>query len=165
MLHKSNFYDSSVEKSHTNASWDSAHFAFQTSTSSARSSSIVSPRVAETKQAPPSVRNLLLTRKTKEDARISHASPLKRKRPTDLLIEPDKMQRLLDSLRSNEFAGKIDLEHHSHYFEPPLSHAMDGPPPYRNSMTLLEEARKKQFKVESALQATKEYSRSHAAFS
>lgn len=80
------------------------------------------------------------------------------------------MQRLLDSLRSNEFAGKIDLEHHSHYFEAPILseiqiHNRDGPPPYRNSMTLFAEARKKQFKVESALQATKEYSRSHAAFS
>ena len=92
------------------------------------------------------------------------------KRPrSSALIEPEQLEELLRALRSNKFAGKIDLEHHSHYFEPPRSEArlqqqtLGAAPQHHVSLTQLTAARKNYF--QQALPTTpSKYSRSHGAF-
>ena len=92
------------------------------------------------------------------------------KRPrSSALIEPEQLEELLRALRSNKFAGKIDLEHHSHYFEPPRSearlqqHTLGAAPQHYVSLTQLTAARKNYF--QQALPTTpSKYSRSHGAF-
>jgi len=157
MLHKSKF-ESSAEPSQVNASWDFSAFDSQTSSSGARPNSVQGARGSTHEQA-------LATNQAPS------SSPLKRQRPD--LIEPEKLESLLELLRSDEFAGKIDVKHHSHYFKPPeteiqLNNNRDNAGSsnrvYHQSLTQLYEARKDYFKEALAgEERPTKCSRSHAS--
>jgi len=172
MMYKSKFADSCIENSTANASWDEFENQQKVNSTLARPSHSSS---LETK-VPPSVRSLLLrTRQqhaeqssvvpARNETRLAAASPLKRPRRSNL-IEPEMLDRLLDMLRSDGFAGKIDVEHHSHYFEPPLSEIRlsdISSRPRHQSLSQLTAARKHYFE-EALLQRPSKCSRSHVAF-
>ena len=129
MIRKSKLNDVYIEQSQVNASWD----VFAERPSTAVWTRTQSPTTGQKMASPCSLQLLNWTRSNhneKVTAKLPSSdstapaisTPSKRKRLSNL-IEPEALHRLLRQLRSDEFAGTIDMEYHSQYIEPPLPEA------------------------------------------
>lgn len=167
MISKCKFADFYTEHSQVNASWD----VFEQQTSTAARTQTQSPQTGRETASPgspllPRTRNYndeLTAKSPSNVAATEDSSPSKRKRSSNL-IEPETLDLLLLQLRSDEFAGTIDLEYHSQYFEPALSEVrLEASSSRNSSLSQLTIARNAYFR-EALRRPSKKLSRTHTTF-